>query len=108
MFTNFLTYNKYKRIDRIDRGGYGEVYKVLDEKDGKYYALKTIAKKFDQNKNDFIQNCESEINKMKNLKSEYVVKLKDYFYDKSSKDYCIVMELYDGNLNKILNKYKPK
>ena len=44
---------------------------------------------------------------MKNLKSKYVVKLKDNFYNKSSQDYCIVMELYDGNLKKILNKYKP-
>ena len=44
---------------------------------------------------------------MKNLKSKYVVKLKDYFYDKLHNDYCIVMELYDGNLRKILKKYKP-
>jgi calcium-dependent protein kinase len=107
MFTNILTYNSYECRGRIGKGAYGKVYKVFDKKDGKYYALKTIEKEPEQNINDFKEKCKKEINTMKILKSKYVVKLKDNFYDKSSQDYCIVMELYDGNLKNILDKYKP-
>ena len=45
---------------------------------------------------------------MKNIKSEYIIKLKDNFYDEKNEGYCIVMELCDGDLRQILNKYKPK
>ena len=45
---------------------------------------------------------------MKNIKSEYIVKLIDNFYDEIYDGYCIVMELCDSDLNEILNKYKPK
>ena len=37
-----------------------------------------------------------------------MIKIKDNFYDKANEGYCIVMELCDGDLRKILNKYKPK
>ena len=45
---------------------------------------------------------------MKNIKNKYIIDLKEYFYDEINEGYCIVMELYDGNLRDILNKYKPK
>ena len=45
---------------------------------------------------------------MKTIKSKYIVKLIDNFYDETYEGYCIVMELCDGNLRNILNKYKPK
>ena len=44
---------------------------------------------------------------MKNIKSKYVIQLKDSFYDEKNEGYCIVMELCDGDLRMILNKYKP-
>ena len=45
---------------------------------------------------------------MKKIKSQYIVKLIDYFYDENYEGYCIVMELCDSDLRKLLNKYKPK
>ena len=42
------------------------------------------------------------------MKNKYIIELKDYFYDEKNKGYCIVMELCDGDLRDILNKYKPK
>ena len=45
---------------------------------------------------------------MKKIKSKYIIKLKDNFHDKIYEGYCIVMELCDGDLRMILNKYKPK
>ena len=45
---------------------------------------------------------------MKNIKSEYIVKLIDNFYDKIYDDYCIVMELCDSDLNEILMNINQK
>ena len=91
--------NKYQKENKIGKG-LNKVYKVKDktENENKFYALKII---------DDIENYEKEIVLMKNIKSDYVIKLKDNFYDEINEGYCIVMELYDGNLRDILNKYKP-
>ena len=35
---------------------------------------------------------------MKNIKSKYIIELKDNFYDEKNNGYCIVMELCDGDL----------
>ena len=43
---------------------------------------------------------------MKNIKNKYIIELIDYFYEENE-GYCIVMELCDGNLRDILNKFKP-
>ena len=45
---------------------------------------------------------------MKNIKSKYIVKLKENFYDEIYEGYYIVMELCDSDLRKLLNEYKPK
>ena len=99
---------RYKSKGRIGKGGYGEVWKVLDKKDGESYAIKLIAKDVGQNVDDFIKDCEKEIKPMQKIKSKYIIKLKDSFYDESYEGYCIVMELCDSDLRKILEKYKPK
>ena len=90
--------NKYQKIKRINKGINGIVFKVIDNTENKYYALKII---YD------IENYEKEIEVMKNIKSKYIIKLKDYFYEEKE-GYCIVMELCDGDLRQLLNKYKPK
>ena len=99
---------RYKQIDKLNTGKFHKVLKVLDEKDGKYYVLKFIPKEPNENINNLINNCLEEINIMKKIKSEYVVKLIENFYDKSNQGYCIVMELCDSDLRKLLNEYKPK
>ena len=59
-------------------------------------------------KNNLYKEYQQEIEAMKNIKSNYVIELKDNFYDKINDGYCIVMELCDGDLRQILKKYKPK
>jgi surface protein len=98
---------RYEQKERLGKGGFGEVLKVLDKQDGKFYALKFIPKNTKENTDDLIENYKKEINMMKNIKSEYIVKLKENFYDESYEGYCIVMELCDTDLSEILKKCKP-
>ena len=71
---NKIIYNNiYQRETKLGKGFNGTVYKVLDKKENKFYALKII---------DNEANFKKEIDLMKNIKSKYVIQLKDNFYDK--------------------------
>ena len=96
--------NKYEKKKLIGKGSLGAVYKVEDIKTNNIDALKFITSV----KNNEFQKLEKEIEIMKKLKNNYIIELKDNFYDKTNKGYCILMELCNGNLRDILNKYKPK
>ena len=97
--------DKYQAIKHLGGGGFGTLFEVKElSNDEKHYALKSMKK----DSKDSLEEYETEIEVMKNIKSEYIIKLKDNFYDEKNKSYCIVMELCDGDLRQILNKYKPK
>ena len=94
---------KYQFIGIINsESSYGTLYEV-EEISGKknHFALKYMKKKF-------LSEYKKEIEIMKNIKSKYIVAYKDNFYDKTNDGYCIVMELCDGDLRKILDENKPK
>ena len=94
--------NKYLQVKILNSGTFGVLIEVKEKSnDEKHYALKLMKK-------NLSQEYEIEIDAMKNIKSEYIIKLKDNFYDENNEGYCIVMELCDGDLRQILNKYKPK
>ena len=94
--------DKYQQIKIIKQGGFGMLFEVSEKNNAKeHYALKMMAK-------ESYDEYEKEIEVMKNIESKYVIELKDNFYDEKNNCYCIVMELCDGDLRDILNKYKPK
>ena len=96
--------NKYVMFKVLNQGIYGTLFEVFEKsKKKKHYALKLIKNSL----SSFYQK-EIEVLKNKNIKSKYIIELKDKFYDGTNKGYCIVMELCDGDLKDILNKYKPK
>ena len=99
--------NKYKSKDIIGKGGFGIIYKVLEIETKKFYALKLITIVENNERYKFKKEYEKEIEVMKTMKNKYIIELKDYFLDEKNKGYCIVMELCDGDLRQILNKYKP-
>ena len=94
--------DKYIQFDIINYGTFGMLFNVTEKNNDKnHYALKMMRK-------EFSEEYENEIEVMKKIKSKYVIELKDNFYDEKNKGYCIVMELCDGDLRMVLNKYKPK
>ena len=104
-----MIFNKiYESKSRLGIGGFGEIFKVLNKNDNKFYALKAIRKDPNKNKDDFTKEYESKIEIIKTIKSEYIVKIKENFYDEKYEGYCIVMDICDGDLSTILDKYKLK
>ena len=94
--------DKYQQIKIIKSGTFGILFEVSEANNEKeHYALKMMAK-------ELSEEYEKEIEVMKNIKSEYIIELKDNFYDEKNNGYCIVMELCDGDLRDVLKKYKPK
>ena len=91
--------HKYERKMLIEKRTFSTIYKVLNNKNNKFYALKfTTNKKFK----------EKEIAIMRNIKNKYIIEIEDYFYDELNEGFCFVMELCNGNLKDFLNKNKPK
>ena len=44
----------YEKKGRLGRGGFGDVFKVLNKNDNKLYALKGIPKKSGENEDNFM------------------------------------------------------
>ena len=82
--------HKYEPKKEIGKGAYGTIYKVVDNKNNKFYALKFILNKNKIEKNEFKKDYEKEAEIMKNIKNKYIIKLIDNFYDEINKGYCIV------------------
>ncbi len=81
---------KYELIRVLNSGGtYGTLFEVKEKSNNEnnHYALKFI-------KNPLSSFYEKEIQVMKNkkIKSKYIIEIKDTFYDKTNKGFCIVME----------------
>ena len=94
--------DKYQYVKIIAHGLWGIIYEVKDKlNEQNHYALKFMT-------NELLSEYEKEIEIRKDIKSKYIIQLIDYFNDKTNGGYCIVLELADGDLKDILNKYKPK
>ena len=66
--------NKYKKLNLIEKGGYGEVIKVLSIEDNQIYAIKILNKtekdKLNKKKLNDIESFKEEVNIMKELKEK--------------------------------------
>ena len=93
--------HKYERKMLIEKRTFSTIYKVLNNKNNKFYDLKFIKT---TNKNF----KEKEIAIMRNIKNKYIIEIEDYFYDEINEGFCFVMELCDGNLKDFLKKKNQK
>ena len=100
MDTSKKIINGYQIKELIGKGGCGEVY--LAQKENKNYEMKIIPFLTE----DEIENYKKILNRLFNIKSEYVIKYYESFVE--NKCLYIVME-YGGNtdLKKFIEKQKP-
>ena len=73
--------NNYEMIETIGKGSFGSVVKVKSKKNGKLYAYKEIFyEKMTQKERQQLVN---EVNILRDLDNEYIVRYKDRIIDKS-------------------------
>lgn len=90
----------YKLLEILGEGAFSTVYKVENTVNGKYYAMKIINK--DSLSEKQLNNIQNEINIMKNLHHQNVLKLHQFY---NHTDYCyLVLEYCNGGevFNKII------
>ena len=102
---------KYEYIDNdpISSGAYGHVYRIRDKKLKTEYVLKKLRKE-DPNDPDSAgrdqQTFENEINFLIDVKGTNIINIIDYYMDKNDKYYYIILEKMEGDLTKMINKFK--
>ena len=88
----------YKNIEIIGQGMYGKVYKSLNIKENKYYAIKSLNfKDISQRER---QNIEREVDLLKELKHPNIVLYKDSFIDKDNYFNIVITFCEGGDLYK--------
>ena len=101
----YLGSKNYKIIKELGFGSYGRVYKVLDEKENKYYALKKI--EFKEFSEEELNLYENEAKILASIKNEHIVKY--YHSSRDNEFFYILMEYCEGlDLKQFIKQYKSK
>ena len=97
--------HNYKIIDKILENDFSKIYKVLNEKEKKYYYIKQIS--INNLGEEEIKYIQDEVKFFSNCNIQHTIKYINSFKDNNN--YNILMEYYDGSfLNKFIKKYKNK
>ena len=98
--------NNYKEIENLGQGGFGSIFKVLNKKDNKYYAMKKIS--INENNKEKLLKIEREAKILSSINNEYIVKYYESFIE-DNKFFNIIMEYCEySDLRKFLNKRKEE
>ena len=92
-------WKKYKKINIIGNGIYGNIYKVKNKINGYYYAIQEIDK---QKINQTIDILKREIEIMNKIKKENIVNIKEVI--DSNKFIYVVMDLCECNLEEYIKR----
>ena len=107
--TSFKEKYEYIDNDPISYGAYGFIYRIRDIKVKTEYVLKKI-RKIDPNEPEIIGTDENSFNNEKNflinVKGINIINIIDYYSDEDEKYYYLILEKMNGDLNKMLKKYK--
>ena len=90
-------WDKYKKIQTIDTGAFGNVYKVKSKYNNEQFEIKEI-KKIKSDKNTFLRE---KIEVMKKMECDNSVKIIESIETEES--FCVVSELCHFNLELYLN-----
>ena len=83
---------KYKIIQHLGQGNFGNAYKVLNKKNNNIYVMKKLPKNV---ANDKMQQFKNEAKILSTFKNEHIVKYYESFYSRNS--FNIVMEYCEGS-----------
>ena len=98
--------SQYENKGNLGSGNYGNVYKVLNKKDNKYYALKEIS--------DFDENTKNEINILSHINHPNIIKYYESFiqnensFSQKEKLYIVMEYCEKGDLRQLIKDYKDK
>ena len=93
----------YQILDKVGKGTFGTVYKAFELSSGRIVAIKKITLNKIKNENLILK----EIELLKNLDHQNIVKYYNYFKNENDNTYYIIMEYLDGGtLNNFLTENK--
>ncbi len=84
----------FKIVSTLGKGSFSIVYKVLRQKNNKFYAMKKVRLKNLKEKE--IQNALNEIRILASIKHPHIIGYREAFIDHSTKDLCIIMDYCGG------------
>jgi cell division cycle 2-like protein len=93
---------KYNRLNKIDEGSYGIVFRAQDKETGEIVAIKKI--KLGKEKEGFPITSIREINILFKLNHENLIKIKEVVYGSSIENVYAVMEYMDYELKALINE----
>ena len=96
----------FQNEGEIGKGGFSHVYKVLNKKENKYYALKEIS--------EFDEKTKNEVKILSSINHDNIVKYYNSFiqndssFSKNEKLYIVMESCEKGNLRKLINSHNKK
>ena len=103
---NYNNINHYKVIEKIGGNSLAKIYKVLNIKDNKYYAMKKIDINYIDKEELLLIEKEAEL--LSSINSEYIVKYYNSFLE-NNEYFNIIMEYCENSdLNQFINKKRDE
>ena len=98
------TESDFRIVSKLGEGAFSEVYKVRSNRDGNFYAVKRLKKRYRSIEE---VNRLPEVLYLKQLQGHAnVINFKDLIYDQKNGYVAIVFELMDCNLYEFLEDHK--
>ena len=108
-FINNVVGGRYFVLEQIGKGGFSNVFKARDIKNGDIFVLKQYITSDPANKNNLLEGMERELNVLKHVSHPVLPKI--YNLIKEENDFFLVMEYVEGinlktyiEINGVLNK----
>lgn len=100
-------YNKkYKKLEKLGNGSFGNVYKVLNIEDGKFYALKKFyldnLKKSNKNLLNLSNFIYDQYELLLKLEHKNIIEVVEYFTEKENQ--FLVFNFYEKDLVEVIKK----
>jgi cell division cycle 2-like protein len=104
MLTGCRSVDNYKRLNKIEEGTYGVVYRAQDKQTGEIVALKKL--KMDREREGFPMTSLREVKILMTFKHTHIVDVKEIVVGNNLNSIFIVMEYVDHDLKTLMEEMK--